>query len=194
VLPRRTAAVLVVLSATALVLPLPAAAGSAHPSYRLKKGKCRNGYLHQYRRVNGRRQAWCVYARPPTATHVTTIGPNPPGVYFILSGGIYYGRGYDMGGGTELRGQPITYTVKDDTTQKRLGSFRLPSNADASCTIVNSLSVDGMTTTIMGQAVGPWPACPLAPVTMPAGDIPGITGIFAGNAAYGPSRSSEAGI
>jgi hypothetical protein len=176
------------------------ALGSGQPArYRLTKGtKCRSSYVRQIRRVNKQRQVWCIRARVPTDTRVDTIGLGPlldsPGTYWAVSGGIFYGRGADRGAGIELRGRPITYTIRDDTTLETLGSFVAPSNFEATCTIVSTLDPSGTVTTLTGQAVAPYAGCPLSPVSLPAADEADITGRFGGTSKYGPSVSFEARI
>jgi hypothetical protein len=159
-------------------------------SYRLKKGgKCRSGYVRQVRK----RGVWC---RVLTDTRLDTNAGVPSGytTYWTLSGGIYYGPRADRGAGTELKGRRITYTVKDDTTGKVLGSFVGTSNFEATCTIASTLDSSGTAETLMGQADPPYAGCALSPVTLPAADEAGITGRFAGTSTYAPSVSFEAAV
>lgn len=159
-------------------------------SYGLKKGgKCRSGYVRQVRK----HRAWCLVL---TDTRLVTYAGVPDGgtTDWTLSGGIYYGPRADRGAGIELKGRPITYTVKDDTTGKILGSFGGTSNAEATCSITSTLDSSGTTVTLMGQAEPPLPGCALPPVTLPAADEAGITGRFIGTSTYGPSVSFEAAI
>lgn len=159
-------------------------------SYRLAKGKkCRTGYVRQVRKHRAR----CLVL---TDTRLDTSGGIPSGstTYWTLSGGLYYGPRADRGAGTELKGQRVTYTIKDDTTDKVLGSFVGTSNFEATCTIASTLDASGTVETLMGEADPPYAACPLPPVSLPAADEAGITGRFRGTAKYAPSVSFEAAI
>ena len=180
--------------AAATVSSSPAIASG---SYRLAKGsKCRSGYVRQVRTVKKQRSTWCVQQQLPTDTRLDTFAGDPYGgvTYWTLSGGIYHRNAADRGGGTELKGQPITYTIKDGTSGKVLGSFVGTSNFEGTCSIASSWDATGTVDTLVGEADPPYAACPLSPVTLPAADVAGITGRFGGTAKYAPSSSFEAAI
>jgi hypothetical protein len=195
---RKTVVVLttVAILAAAGSPPADGAVGSGRSgSYRLAKGakQCRNGYVRQIRKVGKHRQVWCMVL---TETRLdTTTDPLllSSGMVWTVSGGIFYGPG-NGGAGKELRGQRITYTIKDETTRKTLGSFVGTSNSEAKCTIVSTMDASGTIETLAGQAVLGSAACLLSPVSLPAADLAGITGRFAGTSKYAGSVSFEVAI
>lgn len=104
-----------------------------------------------------------------------------------ISATIYYFTGSEI---HELRGEPVTYTITDRTTEHVVGSFTGTSNGYASCTIGFHWNSGETATIYEGEAGGSHPACNLAPVSVPRGDITTFTGTFAGNTTYAPSVSS----
>ena len=189
--------------ATVAAMPAVAVAAGPHPSYELKKpsARCRTGYARQVRHVKKRehgktvrvRQVWCVYKSSPSAATTTptstfvnaTLESNQSMTWLDVTGSIYYGSG------TQLVGQPITYTITDATTGQAVGSFTGTSNAYATCTVVYSLNSQDTVQTFTGEAVSPYSACTLGQVSLPAADTPVFSGSFAGNATYAPSVSAQ---
>jgi hypothetical protein len=176
-----------------------------HPSYQIKAGaNCRTDYVRQVRHVkkhkHGKtvrvRQVWCVYKAPntppapaltPTSTGVNAnFESNLTMTWLDVSGSIYYGSG------TQLVGQPITYTITDGTTGQTIGTFSGTSNAYATCTVVATLNYPQDTTeTFTGQAVAPYSGCALGSVSLPAADTPLFSGAFGGTSTYAPSVSMQ---
>lgn len=93
-------------------------------------------------------------------------------------------------GATQVRGLPITFTVSDGTTGRRLATFSGTSNLLKFCTIVYSLN-GADTMTFSGRAVAPYAACSLGSVSVPAADAAVITAKFAGNAKLAPSADTN---
>jgi hypothetical protein len=113
------------------------------------------------------------------------IGYEPP--YITVSGSLSYFVGTEL---RELRGEPLTFTITDRTTEGAVGSFTGGSNGYAPCSIVFQLN-GGTTFTYVGEATHGYPACALAPISVPAGHIAVISASFAGNATYAPSASKQ---
>jgi hypothetical protein len=126
-------------------------------------------------------------ALTPTSTSVLKmngIGYEPP--YVTVSGSVSYFVGSEL---RELRGEPITYTITDRTTEGMIGSFNGASNGYALCSIVFHLN--GGTFTYVGEATHGYPACALAPVSFPSSHLASISASYAGNATYAPSVSKQ---
>lgn len=194
---------LVVLTGILLASLAGVASASTNKSYVLKhpnREHCKVHYVRTVKRakVHGKRvqQVWCVYSPPkptpaPTETSVnaseTTVSPglNPSErhTYFTVSGSI-------LAGYTPLVGLPITYTITDATTGQTVGSFTGLSNVYASCTVVTSGALENLSI-FTGEAIAPYSGCALARVSMPAADVPMLTGSFAGNSTYAPSVSKQ---
>ena len=128
--------------------------------------------------------------KPPTPTSMSLIASfsstdsYPYVTYYDVSAGIDYDIGH------QLIGEPITYTIMDATTRRKVGSFAGTSNLYATCTVVASLNYPQDTVeTLTGQAVVPYSGCPLAAVSLPAADTALLTVSFAGNSTYAPSVS-----
>ena len=108
-------------------------------------------------------------------------------VWFYMSGSIFYGAG------SQLVGQPLTYTVTDATTGHQVATFSGTSNGYALCTVVYSINYPQDTLqTYTGEAVPPYPACSVGTFSIPGADVAVVTASFAGNATYAPSTSSQA--
>jgi hypothetical protein len=169
-------------------LALPAVASASAKQYVLKHPKREHCKAHYVKKVE-HGKTWCVYkALTPTSTEVTASiqgGLGQP-LYLAVSGTIWPGK---YGGGTQLVGLPISYTIKDATTGQTVGTFMGLSNLYATCTVV--YTVERGVWTFTGQAVPPYSACAVSTVTMPAADVPAFTGSFAGNSTYAPSVSAQ---
>jgi hypothetical protein len=131
-----------------------------------------------------------VYKLPaltPTSPFVdANFESNQTMTWLDVSGSIYYGNG------TQLVGQPITYTITDGTTGQTIGTFSGTSNVYAACTVVETLNYpQNITETFTGQAVAPYSGCALGSVSLPAADTPLFSGAFGGTSTYAPSVSMQ---
>lgn len=199
-----------------------AAIASTGPArYQPRNGaRCRPGYTRQIKRViehqHGKRivvkQVWCVRKPapvPPPVPTPTAPAPTPPSPmptstfananfestfaappyqsWFDVSGSIFYGSG------TELKGQPITFTITDATTGQTVATFPGTSNGYATCTI--AYTANNQTQTFSGQAVAPYQACALpGTVAVPASDVAVLSASFAGNSTFAPSSSTQTAL
>jgi hypothetical protein len=142
------------------------------------------------------KETLCVYKAPQVAHPTPPVAPSLTGTITVVSYGYSTALSHhtvsgsvSVLAGTDLIGVPITYTITNKSTGQALGSFTEPSDPLQPCAIV--YTVENNTQTFVGEAGGGDAACPLAAVSMPTGQIPVLTGSFAGNSAYGPSVSQE---
>lgn len=202
---RRWLGILIALAA----LVVSATADASASRYLLRHPKhehCRAHYERrvEHVRVGGHRVAltYCVRVAPreaPTSTHA--VPPAPPTLastltlvsaenfpfQFAVSGSVR------VLGGADLIGTPITFAIANWSSGQTLGSFTWPSDAPQPCALV--YTIQGLTQTFTGEAKDSDPGCPLAaPVSMPTGQIPVLTGSFGGNGADAPSVSEGKGL
>lgn len=197
-----------ILLALATAVSFPASALAAAHYFPKPHQHCRAHYVrrtlnvreHKHGKTVIVKRAECVHVAPTTSTP-TTPAPIPtstfvnasfatseyptPFSYLLVTGSILSRNG------TQLVGQPITYTITDATTGQPIGSFTGLSNAYASCSVVLTLNSTDTVQTFTGQAVAPYSACGLGSVSMPAADTAVFAGSFAGNSTYSPSASSQ---
>lgn len=183
----RKAAVLVGLAA--LALPATAAAGPVH-QYTLKHPKREHCRVHYTRRVEkAKHRTVCLYTPPKAAAPsvvqtFTIITKGGTASYPTIQGRV--GRV----GAPDLIGVPITYTLENVSTRQPLGTFPGVSDPTEPCAL--RYTIEGTTQTFVGEASFGVPACGLAAVSLPTGQIPAVVASFAGSPGFGPSVSEPA--
>jgi hypothetical protein len=191
--------IVALLTGLGTLVPAPGASAASrsyllrHPTHE----RCKAHYVRSLKaaRVHGKlvRQVWCVYksSLDPTSISVSvgTYGGADTGLppFLAISADIWSSR--HVGSGSELRGLPVLYTVKDMTTNQTIGSFRGLSNMYASCTVVKQL--EGPTWIYRGESVGGFPACSVAEIRLPATHVAAVYGSFRGDAASAPSATAH---
>lgn len=180
-----------IFALAALAFPAAASASTSkqyvlpHP----KREYCKAHYVKKVKRVKGRQETVCTYVRTPTSSNVD-ISPRSAGLRGV-SGSVWVGEAPYAG--KQLLSLLVTYTISNAATGRAVETFTGVSNSYATCAI--HVNVTETLIIFSGEAIWPYPGCPLAvPISIPAAEpgILNVTASFAGNSTYAPSVSLPA--